>query len=78
MSIDTSMYTEGVSQKVRELLRSCPDYSENPGACKIYGNCRWMGINSEDLAVKWIQNCIDLQEANRRGISLLEKEKART
>jgi hypothetical protein len=75
MSIDTNMYGEGISQEVREALGKCQDYIANPGGCRIYGSCRWMNVNSEGLAIKWIENCISLQEAKRRGESPLEKAK---
>jgi len=75
---DRDIYAVELSKQVEEMLRVCPDYSENPGRCRIYGTCRWLGParnpSTESLAMKWIDNCIKLQAAKRKGESPLEQK----
>jgi len=58
---DTNRYG-GISPRLEDALKNCPDYVANPGECKIYGNCRWAKVGLESLAITWIECCIRLQE----------------
>jgi hypothetical protein len=74
----TDKHANRISPRVRDMLRSCQDYSENSEKCEVYGSCRCLGNcesrDAEDLIIKWIGNCMKLQAAKRRGESLLEEK----
>lgn len=65
MDNNRDMYDIEVPQRLRATLEKCPDYIANPGKCKVYGSCRWMRVNLEDLAIMWIESCIRTQAYNR-------------